>query len=318
MRRRFIKQILGVSILLLVVSIGVAKQEHIDLSSNLSASTSSPQATIVFVGDMMLDRYIRTMANAHGGYDYILEDVASLLLSGDAVIGNLEGPVFDARSVSQSTKIGSSQNMRFVFDPVVVTALNAHNFTTVFVGNNHILDFGNRGLEATRRNLTEGDLNYFGDPYDPRHFVATTSLNGVSLSFVGYNEFGPPAFSTTRSLVEEQRADVVVVYTHWGDEYASAPREDIKQKARSLIESGADLVVGSHPHVIQGKEKYRDGIIYYSLGNFIFDQYFSSETTEGLAVCVDVSKEGIVSTKEITVQMKRSGKTTVVHEATCR
>jgi poly-gamma-glutamate synthesis protein (capsule biosynthesis protein) len=103
-----------------------------------------------------------------------------------------------------------------------------------------------------------------------------------------------------------------MVYAHWGLEYSKTPGEDLKETAHALIDQGADLIIGSHPHVIQEKEIYRGKRIYYSLGNFIFDQYFRPATRRGLAVKVVIdAKDLALSFQEFHLIMDRSGQTKV-------
>jgi poly-gamma-glutamate synthesis protein (capsule biosynthesis protein) len=113
--------------------------------------------------------------------------------------------------------------------------------------------------------------------------MATTSVNGLILGLVNFNQFiGENYPQKTIEAIWQAKKDssFVVVYAHWGDEY-SPITEYQKSLAHSFIDAGADLIVGSHPHIIQETENYMGKNIYYSLGNFIFDQYFSDEVKTG-------------------------------------
>lgn len=109
-------------------------------------------------------------------------------------------------------------------------------------------------------------------------------------------------------FAEKNLGNVVVVYTHWGEEYV--PRtEKMKTLARQFVDAGASLVVGSHPHVVQESERYSDQYIYYSLGNFVFDQYFSDAVRNGLLLEVTFDPSGVESIKEIPIVLHPDGRT---------
>lgn len=281
------------------------------------AVTNEP-LRIVFAGDAMFDRNIRLTAEKNG-YDYILEDLSNIFSSADLVIINLEGPITDSDSLSVGSEVGSSRNYIFTFDPLVVGTLVNNNIRLVNIGNNHILNFGEDGLKQTIDYLTLGGIEYFGnagvDDYFPRYKIV--KIGDFVLGFVNYNQFvaggAQQALSDIRLLQDE--VDILTLYTHWGIEYETTANKTIENLAHSFVEEGADLVIGSHPHVIQQKEKYNDKWIYYSLGNFVFDQYFSEETKEGLLVEVVIDTE----TKEMSfvdnkVIMNNSGQTLIYEQ----
>ena len=93
-------------------------------------------------------------------------------------------------------------------------------------------------------------------------------------------------------------SDYTVVYTHWGDEYELIPNGGQIDLAHQFVDSGADIVIGTHPHVIQSKEVYKGAYIYYSLGNFIFDQYFNEDVRCGAVITFNLDEEGIISVEE--------------------
>jgi poly-gamma-glutamate synthesis protein (capsule biosynthesis protein) len=144
--------------------------------------------------------------------------------------------------------------------------------------------------------------------------MATTTVAGVPLAFISYNEFDPEggAASAARAIsaIKDARAasSTPVIFAHWGDEYApAAPR--VKKLARQFVDAGAALVVGSHPHVVEERETYKDALIYYSLGNFIFDQYWSDDVRNGLLLKVIFSGGKAVSVTEIPIVLQKDGRT---------
>jgi poly-gamma-glutamate synthesis protein (capsule biosynthesis protein) len=161
------------------------------------------------------------------------------------------------------------------------------------LGNNHIGNFGAKGIVATKDNLEKNNISFFGQPDDAENNFLISEENGVKFALVGYNEFKKESDEDAiRQIAQVKKvADIVIVYAHWGKEYEDLP--DAKQitLAHRFIDAGADVIIGSHPHVIQSIENYKNKYIFYSLGNFIFDQFFSPETQKGLNVQMHYDKK---------------------------
>ena len=249
---------------------------------------------LLFTGDIMLDRGIRYYAEnfsaGEKGNKFIFDKISPILKSYDLVITNLEGPITSNKSISSGTTPGSTNNYFFTFDPSWAKTLFEQNIRVVNLGNNHILNFGRDGLAQTKKYLDEVKVGYFGSPDYPKS--TTTKINGVKITFVSYNEFSAVP-EETKSTVEEIKktkdfSDIIIVFCHWGVEYSLEPTEEIKNMAHQFVDAGADLIIGSHPHVIEPMEEYNGKRIYYSLGNFIFDQYFSEDVRNGLGVGVKI------------------------------
>ncbi len=286
--------------------------------------TPEPPLTIVFVGDMLFDRDIRTLAQqSPNGYDAVLDPALSQYLQqADLVIGNLEGPITDNPSVSVGSAVGSTRNYLFTFPPEVTAFLQKHHFA-VNLGNNHINNFGTDGFEQTRAYLDHADLGWFGQlPYlpDATNYsqVFVYEKNGLSLAFINYNQFLGPGIDAAIADIARWRpkVDKVIVYTHWGNEYEPLANATIQAQAQELITAGADLIIGSHPHVEQQQVVIDNKRVYYSLGNFIFDQYFSKEVQQGLVVelTIDPTTQEFLFSEQ-TVRMSR-GVTTLLPKTT--
>jgi poly-gamma-glutamate synthesis protein (capsule biosynthesis protein) len=163
------------------------------------------------------------------------------------------------------------------------------------LGNNHILNFGQAGVSSTKKYLDDANVQYFGAPGGNKS--AIKNVNGVNIAFVSYNEFlssdiiGEQNATIDEIKVARKSAGIVVVFCHWGVEYNLKNTDSQKTLARQFIDAGADLVIGSHPHVIEPMEIYNGKRIYYSLGNFIFDQYFSEDVRKGEGVVVTIDKK---------------------------
>jgi gamma-polyglutamate biosynthesis protein CapA len=270
---------------------------------------------IAFVGDIMLDRFIRDNAEEKG-YDYILEELTDVLRGYDVVIANLEGPVTTFDPVSTSD-LNDPNHYKFTFDEKSLNMLYDNNIRIVSIDNNHILNFGNEGLEQTKRFLEDDTISYFGDPNDSASTLVA-DLDGRKIGFVSFNQFvSPNPEATVENILNlKQTADFVAVYAHWGDEYEKTPNEYQINLAHDWIDAGADIVIGSHPHVIQSKEIYNGKSIYYSLGNFIFDQYFSEDVRCGAMVSIQLGEDNTYKTKERFVYLNNYGSTSLSSCAT--
>lgn len=260
---------------------------------------------ILFVGDLMFDRGIRYYAGENGGNEFIFDKISAVLLENDLVVANLEGPITDNKSISSGTTPGSKNNYFFTFDPSVAKTLFQENIRLVNLGNNHILNFGQKGLEATEKYLMEANVDFFGAPNGKKSMV--NNINGLKVGFVSSNEFsGANTDDEEKTTIDEinkvkSGADVVVVFAHWGIEYSLMPTNAMRDLAHKFVDEGAYVVIGSHPHVVEPMEIYNGKIIYYSLGNFIFDQYFSEDVRNGLGVVVKIDK----ATKNLEFEEKK-------------
>lgn len=275
------------------------------------APQPQPQATILFGGDMMFDRSIRTTIEEKGG-NHVFSCITDVLRNVDMVVANLEGPITSTSSKSVGSAVGGEGNYTFTFPPSTAALLYEHNIRLVNIGNNHIMNFGRWGLEETKLHLDEAGVGYFGDPdADEAGRVARLEIHGIPFSFVNWSDWParPGTSDKTDHTVaqvrnEAQGGRVVVVYTHWGEEYVPAT-ERTKVLARQFIDAGAAIVIGGHPHVVQEHEVYAGKDIYYSLGNFIFDQYWEESVRQGLLLRIVFTRTGVSSVQEIPIEFGR-------------
>lgn len=265
-----------------------AESSGISLEASFPTPTPTPQcATLLFGGDMMFDRHIREKAQIRGNYDFIFENLTQKFSEADVIIANLEGPVTGFTSRSIGSEIGSTNNYFFTFDPTVVSETLAQWPFIVNLGNNHISNFGQEGLTQTYQYLANSQIPAFGYtlPNQERTTYLIKEINGITFGLVNYNQFVTGGKERVLSDIAEVRkqVEILVVYTHWGNEYVQE-NQVIKDLAHHFVDAGADLIIGSHPHVVQGIEDYQGKRIYYSLGNFVFDQYFEHAVQNGLLV----------------------------------
>lgn len=291
-----------------------------------SLSTPPPPELIqlTFVGDMMFDRHIRDRAEERAkdgviSYDFILEPIAPLLQTSDLVIGNLEGPITTTASVSQGSIVGSPRNYTFTFDPAILATLDKYHIRLVNLGNNHINNMGKNGINQTLEYLKNSPIHFFGY-YQDQHSLITTSyvytVGTYDIAFISYNQFTSGGEEYTHETIQAYQnnpeIETIVVYTHWGNEYQTVAPPVIVELAHSWVEAGADLIIGSHPHVIQNQEIYQNTPIYYSLGNFIFDQYFQPEVQRGQVVQVTIDPSTkTLTTSEQYVRLNKDGRVTL-------
>lgn len=255
-----------------------------------ASSTSAPDATvtstpdrivtIAAVGDLMLARDLVSLMEQHGAL-YPFERVMHLLRDADLTVANLEGAL---------TERGVPADKLYTFrtPPRFARGLAEAGIDVVSLGNNHTADFGLKGIEDTLAALDAVGVRYAGAGLDETAARRPTlaEAQGLRIAFLSYtdvleNTFAGPdtpgvALATPEGITDDVRAaraqaDVVVVLLHSGVEYTDAPQPAQQRLARAAVDAGALLVLGHHPHALQGWEWYGDGLIIYSLGNFVFD-----------------------------------------------
>ena len=237
------------------------------------------ETKIVFVGDIMMGRHVETlMEQSSGEYPFVY--VAEFLRNADIAIGNLEG-------VIQTAHVHTPDfTTRFSFGGEVANILSQAGFGAMSMGNNHTFDYGNLGYKESRNYLSESNIAPFGNPITIGEESFITIKKHEDITFVSINDtFGVARQNEAVQLIShlhKQNKDLIFVSIHWGDEYELTSNSHQKELAHILIDAGADAIIGHHPHVVQEIEVYKDKPIFYSLGNFVFDQYFSREVEEGL------------------------------------
>jgi poly-gamma-glutamate capsule biosynthesis protein CapA/YwtB (metallophosphatase superfamily) len=164
----------------------------------------------------------------------------------------------------------------------------------------------------TKQYLEKAGVVYFGDPAASENDkVARLNLQGILVSLVNWSDWTSDKTDHTvaqvRKEAEEGRA--VFVYTHWGIEYAATSTPRMQELAHEFIDAGASMVIGSHPHTVEEHERYKGKDIYYSLGNLIFDQYFSDAVTHGLLLRVEFTRGGVSKVQEIPVLLDTDRRT---------
>ena len=242
--------------------------------------------SVVLTGDILLDRGVRKAIEQHG-VDHLFSDgVDSVFHAAQVVVGNLECP---------ATEIESPVMKRFIFraEPVWLEALQRHGITHLNLANNHSIDQGRRGLIDTKENIVKAGMVPFGaganmdeasEPVlladQPRKVWLVPSLR-LALENYAYLTDMPcvsqePMDSLLHRVYRLRQQDstaVIIVSLHWGAEHRLEPVPRQRMDAHMLIQAGADVLVCHHTHTLQTIEDYQGHRIYYSVGNFIFDQH---------------------------------------------
>jgi gamma-polyglutamate biosynthesis protein CapA len=255
---------------------------------------------LLFVGDIMMDRNIRTIAEKKG-YDFYFECAKPIFEKYDFVVANLEGPVTEYNSVSRVKTEEDPNLFKFTMSEKVLLALKNNGVDIVSIANNHIFDFGKEGARQTGENILAADLSYFGDTLNKDFQTLILTKNDINFRLIPFNEFSRSEKETS-SLIEDNSEIFEIVFAHWGDEYTPVTNR-IRKIAKDFIDKGADIIIGAHPHVLQEVEIYNEKPIFYSLGNFIFDQYWMESVRNGGAAEIVLKNNGEIMSRLLPVSL---------------
>lgn len=268
------------------------------------------------VGDMMLGRSI-TNKGSKNNYKNMFSGVSDLWKDSDYVAGNLECVLLDNASDYEK----NDKEIHINAETKTANVLKENGFTLVSLANNHLADFKAKGVVNTLDTLDKVGLKHVGAGRNLTEAAAydIQEINGVKIATIAVSDIIPKDFAardskagilTTKTLKYYQavkdaseKADLVIANIHWGVEYGMTETEAQQQLARNLINWGVDVVIGSHPHVLQPVEKYGDGIIFYSMGNFVFDQGWS-RTKDSMVLNYYVDEDGNCSFEITPIRIK--------------
>jgi poly-gamma-glutamate synthesis protein (capsule biosynthesis protein) len=280
-----------------------------------------PIVRIVFVGDIMPSRFVAEQLRRRGDRSYWLSSASTTIRSADLAIGNLESPITRGAAVPNGSMV-------FRTDPEFTPTLRDAGFDALILANNHAMDHGPEGLSRTFRSLASSSLAWAGagtsgPAYAPRYLDA----DGLLVALIAQNDRDvvPPTSCAGEAMLgtacfdhdkledairsAKERGAFVIASMHSGTEYQTHPNARQRAWASVAANAGADLVVGHHPHVIQPSEVVGTSTLaYWSLGNFLFDQSWSKETTEGLliAVSIDRASNTIAAVDETSVSIEHN------------
>ena len=275
--------LLGIIVAIILISLSIFKnynKDNNDLNYNegklepeIEKPIENKSITISFAGDVTMGNYKGSsyygtfdneFKNVGENFDYFFENVKDIFTNDDLSIVNLEGPL----TTAQNAKI---KKFAFKGDPSYVNILKRGNIEAVSIANNHSEDYFEEGMKDTKFILKENNIKYFG-----LGEKAIIDTNGIKVGLLGYNgwteNYTEKNLNSMKHDIEtlKKEADMVAVYFHWGVERAYIPNQTQIDFAHNAIDYGSDLVIGAHPHVVQGIEEYKGKYIAYSLGNFCF------------------------------------------------
>lgn len=196
------------------------------------------------------------------GIDYFFQNVKSYLEGDDLSIINLEGALTTAENSASKSDV-------YKGDPSYVSALSNSSIEAVNLANDHTEDYGTAGLTETQTTLKDAGITTFGNDD-----TSVLEIKGIKVGLVGISAIDKQVSECRTQLtndinaVKEQGANLIIVNFHWGANGETTPDSDQTTLAHAAIDAGADLVVGHHPHVLQGMEVYNGRTIFYSLGSF--------------------------------------------------
>lgn len=274
-------------LIVLVILVFIAVWATIfNTSSSVVNVEPKENVSVAVTGDVM---FARKMPNVLGMDSSPFAGVSDVVSNVDLLLVNFENA---ATSSGNAVK----GDVPLSCDPSYVPLLKANNNTVASLANNHAFDYGIEGMKDTVKNLEDAGITPIGagETEDEAHQAVVKEINGRKITILNYmdsNNFAEysydvmpyangstPGYSAydsadaQKQIAEHNDSDMIIAYLHFGNEYSNSPNEDQVKIAHELIDYGADVVLGSHPHVTQGIEVYKGKPVFYSLGNFIFDQ----------------------------------------------
>jgi len=306
-----IRRLFILFILLVAVALWFIFQIPKPKPTPLRPPPKAPVITVAAVGDILLGGQAEKLS-AQAGAGAPFAAVKTLLTEADIAIGNLECPLSGGGRPAEKT-------YTFRAPTQAVEDLQAAGINIVCLANNHSLDYGRAALQDTLQALEQGGLEWVGagenltQARQAKYFVFSEGKAKTRIALLAFSNMLPMDFyagnnrgGTTPALAEFikqdisaacKKADFVIVSFHWGKELSDRPTAGQRTLAHLAIDSGADLVLGHHPHVLQGVENYQSGIISYSLGNFVFPS--RSQTRESIILLARFQKP-----KKLTVELR--------------
>lgn len=280
-------------------------------------SSQNDIVTFLLAGDIMLSRNVASAIEKARDTSLPFSGMKDILLSTDFNFANLESPF------SGKSDITPSGSLVFNTPPENVRGLADYHFRILTLANNHALDQGAAGLAFTSKLLDEKGIKHVGtgatleEAWKPEIIEAKGArIAFIGVSYASINDGGRATNNSVARLEDTERlrasiaaarseADIVIVAMHAGTEYVASPNSSQIAFAHAAVDAGADMVVGAHPHWVQTIEEYRGRHIFFSLGNFVFDQEWSPRTKQGLAVIITVRNKKLDTAELVPVELER-------------
>ena len=271
------------------------------------------ELVLSFVGDIMFDKSVAAFIKSKGE-DYIFQGYEKHFEGSDIVFGNLETPL--------SSRGQPIQDKEYTFrsSPKIAPFLKKHNFTALSIANNHVLDYGSAAFVDSMKILKENGISYGGGGYNKQEASdgVVIEKKGLKIGFIAFTRVTPNvdwyagarkpgiigAYKAHEAEVLDAvknlkpKCDILVVSLHWGKEGSTIVRKQEAELAHKLVDSGADVIMGHHPHVVQSVELYKDKLIIYSLGNFIFTTSYSEISNKTIMATARFDQSGKLKSVE--------------------
>ncbi len=297
-------------------------QESI-VQETVQQEAEQEELVLSFVGDMMFDKSVAGFIKAKGE-DYVFEGYEKHFMGSDIVFGNLE------TSLSNRGQAIKDKQYTFRSSPTLAPFLKKYNFSVLSIANNHVLDYGPLAFLDTMKHLKENGISYGGGGHNKQEAYngVVIEKKGLKIGFLAFTRVTPSvdwyagakkpgiigAYKVHETEVLEavkllnEKCDLLVVSLHWGKEGSTTVRKEETEFAHKLVDSGADVIEGHHPHVVQGIEMYKERPIFYSLGNFIFTSSHAQICNKTIMATVRYGSKGELKTVEAVPGMIKSGR----------
>lgn len=293
--------------------------------------TAIPTTTILFTGVIVPARCVQAAIDASGDSDYLYDDVRDIISQADLAVGTLNATISDypprTGCVPTYVLVGGSEN---------ADALQRAGFDLMSVATNHIkncglTNCGDRAFFDTLDNLRRVGITPIGAGENLQQAVepVVVEVNGVRYGFVSLGQLEPKAFAgenepgiailnedTLKSAISAARevSDVVILMPHWGPEDVPQPNYSQRNLAQLAVETGADLVVGNHTHVVQAIQEIDGVMVFYGLGNFVFDQDWARDHQQGVILLVTFQETEVVDYQLIPTHVDADGRVHIAGE----
>jgi poly-gamma-glutamate synthesis protein (capsule biosynthesis protein) len=274
-----------------------------------------PAVKVSLAGDLFLTRGMQDKIKEYG-MDYPYQKVRKVFLDSDISFANLECPLTKSNKSTIKSK-------KYIFkeDPLNAFAIKRAGINVLGIANNHTMDYGPQGLIDTMNALNDAGILYTGGGVskEEAHKPIFINKSGIRIGFLSYSEFPPEgyfnfdhkpdvSFLDNENLEIEikeakNKCDWLIVSFHWGREFVKTSSSSQKATAHQAIDSGADFVVGHHPHVLQEVEKYKGRLIFYSLGNLTFDKTEPEGVDKSVIISLKLTKHRINDYKMIPIEI---------------
>jgi len=258
------------------------------------------EVTFGLMGDLGLGRYITSTARTKNDFFWSFSGVSQKLQQNDFNLANLESPII------KNCPTGFTGTFTFCGDPRFLPILKSNKFI-LNLANNHMFNYGQDGFSQTKNFLNTENIGFVYSHSSDTEFFKK-EVNGITFGFLGYDFITNPKLDPNQIIDTikkyDSQVDWLILSLHWGNEYLPKPEKWRIDLAHQFIDAGADIIHGHHPHVLQTKEIYQNKPIFYSLGNFIFDQSWSSQTSSSEIINLTVTKTEIIENKSQPIIIK--------------